>query len=87
MTDGTDGLVLQDPNDVAGLAARIRWLYDNPELRDRLAAQATVTASQFTWDRNGAEMRAIFSEKLNRKGRVEKQPPAYAKQEPPPGRS
>ena len=26
MTDGVDGLILQDPNDVAGLAQRIRWL-------------------------------------------------------------
>jgi len=87
MTDGVDGLVLQDPNDIGGLAAQIRWLYENPELRDRMAAQAAVTASQYTWDRNGLEMRAIFSEKLNRKGRLENQPQAYAKQPPPPGRS
>ena len=30
MTDGVDGLILQDPNDVAGLAERIRWLYEHP---------------------------------------------------------
>jgi glycosyltransferase involved in cell wall biosynthesis len=80
MTDGVDGLVLQDPNDVGGLAAQIRWLYDNPELRDRMAAQAAVTASQYTWDRNGVEMRAIFSEKLNRKGPVELKQQIRAKQ-------
>jgi hypothetical protein len=31
MTDGVDGLILPDPNDVAGLAERIRWLYEHPE--------------------------------------------------------
>jgi UDP-glucose:(heptosyl)LPS alpha-1,3-glucosyltransferase len=69
MTDGFDGLVLQDPNDVAGLAERIRWLYANPELRERMAEQAAITAAQYTWDRNGVEMRAIFAEALSRKRR------------------
>jgi glycosyltransferase involved in cell wall biosynthesis len=50
-----------------GLAARIRMLYENPELRERIAAQAARTASQYTWDRNGVEMRAIFADALERK--------------------
>jgi UDP-glucose:(heptosyl)LPS alpha-1,3-glucosyltransferase len=66
MTDGVDGLVLQDPNDVAGLAEKIRWLYEHPDLRDDMAAQAAITASQYTWDRNGVEMRAIFSKALKK---------------------
>ncbi|MBZ5642544.1 MAG: glycosyltransferase family 4 protein [Acidobacteriia bacterium] len=69
MTDGVDGMVLQDPNDVAGLAGRIRWLYEHPEERERMAEQAAITAGQYTWDRNGVEMRAIFAEALERKGR------------------
>ena len=73
MTDGVDGLVLQDPNDVAGLAERIRWLYEHPEPRERMAEQAAITASQYTWDRNGVEMRAIFAEALSRKGRSDVQ--------------
>ena len=32
-----------------------------------MAAQAAVTASQYTWDRNGVEMRAIFAAALDRK--------------------
>ena len=68
MTDGVDGLILQDPNDVAGLAERIRWLYEHPEERESIAAHAAVTASEYTWDRNGVEMRAIFAERLRRKG-------------------
>jgi glycosyltransferase involved in cell wall biosynthesis len=69
MTDGVDGLILQDPNDVACLAERIRWLYEHPEQRERVAAQAAVTASQYTWDRNGVEMRAIFANALERRTR------------------
>jgi UDP-glucose:(heptosyl)LPS alpha-1,3-glucosyltransferase len=67
MTDGVDGLILQDPNDVAGLAKRIRWLYEHPAERESMAAQAAVTASHYTWERNGVEMRAIFAERLGRK--------------------
>ena len=71
MTDGVDGLVLQDPNDVTGLADRIRWLYEHPELRERMAEQAAITASQYTWDRNGVEMRAIFAKALRRKNGID----------------
>ena len=67
MTDGVDGLILQDPNDVAGLALRIRRLYEHPEERERIAAQAAVTAAEYTWDRNGVEMRAIFADALRRR--------------------
>jgi len=67
MTDGVDGLILQDPNDVAGLAQRIRRLYEHPEERERIAAQAAVTAAEYTWDRNGVEMRAIFADALRRR--------------------
>jgi glycosyltransferase involved in cell wall biosynthesis len=69
MTDGVDGLILQDPNDVAGLAERIRWLYEHPDETHRIAAQAAVTASNYTWDRNGTEMRAIFAEALRLRGK------------------
>ena len=68
MTDGVDGLIVQDPNDVAGLAARIRRLYDEPVLRQRLGEQASLTAQKYTWDRNGEQIRAIFAEALSRKG-------------------
>jgi len=64
MTDGVDGLILLDPNDVAGIAERIRWLYGHPEQRADIAASAAHTASKYTWDRNGVEMRAIFAKKL-----------------------
>ncbi len=74
MTDGADGLIIQDPNDVAGLAARIRRLYEEPVLRQRLAEQASLTAKKYTWDRNGEQIRAIFAEALNRKGHSDVRP-------------
>jgi UDP-glucose:(heptosyl)LPS alpha-1,3-glucosyltransferase len=76
MTDGVDGLILPDPNDVTGLAERIRWLYKHPEQRERIAAQAAVTAGAYTWDRNGVEMRAIFAEAIERKKKQSPDAPA-----------
>jgi UDP-glucose:(heptosyl)LPS alpha-1,3-glucosyltransferase len=68
MTDGVDGLVLEDPNDVEELAAKIRSLYGDPVLRAHLSEQAEQTSQAYTWDRNGEEMRAIFAGALQRKG-------------------
>lgn len=70
ITDGVDGLILQDPNDVAGLAERIRRLYNSPDERQRMAARAALTAAEYTWDRNGVEMRAIFADALNHRQRA-----------------
>ncbi len=67
ITDGVDGLVLEDPNDAAGLAARIRMLYETPEFRERMAREGVETASRYTWERNGREMCAIFADALERK--------------------
>jgi UDP-glucose:(heptosyl)LPS alpha-1,3-glucosyltransferase len=67
ITDGVDGLILQDPNDVAGLGERIRRLYENPEERCRMGERAAETAGKYTWDRNGEEMRAIFHRALTQK--------------------
>jgi glycosyltransferase involved in cell wall biosynthesis len=67
MTNGIDVLILQDPNDIAGLAERARKLYEQPELRERIAEQAAVTAGQYTWDHSGVEMRATFDAALSRK--------------------
>jgi UDP-glucose:(heptosyl)LPS alpha-1,3-glucosyltransferase len=67
MRDGVDGLIIQDPTDVAGLASRIRQLYDDPALRQRLGEQASQTSQAYTWDRNGEQIRAIFAETLSRK--------------------
>jgi glycosyltransferase involved in cell wall biosynthesis len=67
VTDGVDGLILRDPTDAAKLAAMIRHLCGDPELCRRLGEQASITAQQYTWERNGREVASIFEEILRRK--------------------
>jgi UDP-glucose:(heptosyl)LPS alpha-1,3-glucosyltransferase len=60
VTHDVDGLVLEDPTDAAALAQLIRCLYTDAGLRRRLGENAARTAQQLTWERNAAEMRALF---------------------------
>jgi glycosyltransferase involved in cell wall biosynthesis len=76
MTDGLDGLIMQDPNDAADLASKIRMLNDDPALRERMGEEASRTAKKYTLDRNGEQIRAIFADRLNRKGHGELHAPA-----------
>ena len=68
ITDGVDGMILRDPTDSDELAAKIRLLFSDPALRNRLGEQAARTAQQYTWDRNGKEIRAILQGVLHQKG-------------------
>jgi glycosyltransferase involved in cell wall biosynthesis len=70
ITDGVDGLILQDPRDEKTLATMVRRLWEDSELRERLGQSAAVTARQFTWERNARDLRAIFEEILLRKASV-----------------
>ena len=72
---GVDALVLNDPKDAGALAAMIRRLYTDEPFRARLGEEATKTARQYTWERNGRELTAIFEEVLlrKRKSRLEGQ--------------
>jgi len=67
ITNGMDGLILDDPTDSAGLAGMISRLYDDAEFRRKLGERAAETARQYTWERNGRELSAIFDEILRRK--------------------
>ena len=69
ITNGVDGLILEDPADVCALAALIGRLYNDAEFRARLGQRAAETAKQYTWERNGREMTAIFEDILSRKAR------------------
>ena len=74
ITSGANGLVLQDPNDAESLAAMIRRLYEDREFAQQLGDKAAETAQQYTWQRNGRELAAIFEGILRRKMKVETQP-------------
>jgi UDP-glucose:(heptosyl)LPS alpha-1,3-glucosyltransferase len=65
--DGIDALVLNDPKNVAALATMIRRLYTDRPFSERLGEEAAKTARQYTWERNGRELTAIFEEVLLRK--------------------
>lgn len=67
ITDGVDGLILQDPTDAATLAAMIRRLHDDAGFRMRLGENASQTASRYTWQRNGQQLAEVFYDVLRQK--------------------
>jgi glycosyltransferase involved in cell wall biosynthesis len=67
ITDGVDGLILVDPTDASTLSRMIRRLFEDREFRERLGENAAKTAQQYTWERNGRDLAAIFEEILQRK--------------------
>jgi glycosyltransferase involved in cell wall biosynthesis len=67
ITDGRDGLILADPTDAGSLAAMVRRLYEDKEFSARMGKHANETTRQYTWERNGRELGAIFQQLLERK--------------------
>ncbi|MEM1552870.1 MAG: glycosyltransferase family 4 protein [Candidatus Bathyarchaeia archaeon] len=68
ITDGVDGLILNDPRDPDELARLIQRLYMDEEFRKRLGEVAAQTARQYTWERNAQQMHEIFTQVVKRKG-------------------
>jgi len=67
VTNGVDGLVLDDPRDADGLIAMIRRLCDDKQFRDSMGSAAAQTAARYTWEQNARELRVIFEEIASRK--------------------
>jgi UDP-glucose:(heptosyl)LPS alpha-1,3-glucosyltransferase len=67
ITDGVDGLIVQDPNDPKELAAQIRRLFQDPNFRGQLGENAARTSLRYTWDQNGEQMKEIFKNVLRHK--------------------
>ena len=61
--------MLSNARDAAELATMIGHLYEDAEFRNRLGGSAAATMRQYTWERNGRELAAIFDEILERKSR------------------
>lgn len=70
ITNGVDGLILDDASDAASLASMICRLYENPEVRECFGRKAAETMRPFTWEDNARKLTAIFQEVLRRKARV-----------------
>jgi glycosyltransferase involved in cell wall biosynthesis len=66
---GVNGLILDDPTDVEGLAAMVRRLWADKGFRDQLGQEAAESARRFTWERGGRELAAIFEESMREKAR------------------
>ena len=73
ITNEVDGLILDDPTDAKMLATMIRHLYEDEAFRSRLGERAVETVRQYTWERNGLELAAIFREVLLRRSGLEAQ--------------
>jgi glycosyltransferase involved in cell wall biosynthesis len=67
ITEGFDGLIVQDPSNAEELAAQIRRLCQDPNFLRRLGENAANTALRYTWDQNGEQMKEIFTSVLRRK--------------------
>ncbi len=72
VADGENGLLLDDPRDAAGLAALIRRLHEDGELRLRLGRAAVETARRFTWEANAAAMAQQIEQAWKPTGRSER---------------
>jgi glycosyltransferase involved in cell wall biosynthesis len=66
ITDGEDGLILNDPKDAAALAAMIRRLYEDEAFRKQLGERSALTTLKYTWELNGQELAAVFEDALHR---------------------
>jgi glycosyltransferase involved in cell wall biosynthesis len=67
ITDGADGLILDDPTDAEALVTMIRRLSQDSELCNRLGAKAAATTRPYTWERSTRQLAAIFEDVLRRK--------------------
>ncbi|HEV2223901.1 MAG TPA: glycosyltransferase family 4 protein [Candidatus Acidoferrales bacterium] len=70
ISEGENGIVVQDPSDAATLAAKIRLLYESAALRARLSERAISTVQQYTWERNSREFAALLMDALGKKHRA-----------------
>jgi glycosyltransferase involved in cell wall biosynthesis len=64
---GENGLILEDPTDVRGLASLIGNCYENAGMCGEIGLRAAATAREYTWQRNGDRLKKIIDELLEHK--------------------
>ena len=72
ITDGTDGLLLNEPSDINDLATKIDSLLSNAELRKTMGERARETAEKFSWERVTEKTLKVYNSVLKRKRRQQK---------------
>ena len=64
ITEGVNGLLLEDPRDSQGLAEKIRLTFDN-RFRNKLSKNARILAENFTVDKNVEKTLQIYQQVIN----------------------
>lgn len=64
LTHGRDAWLLNDPTDAQELAAALRHLAAEPELREKLGAAGAAAAANFNWPAIAARYEALYEELL-----------------------
>jgi len=67
ITDGVDGLILQDPKNRDELAELIRRLFTLADWRCQMGGNAARAAQQYRWERNAQQTQALLEGVLARK--------------------
>jgi UDP-glucose:(heptosyl)LPS alpha-1,3-glucosyltransferase len=65
---GTDGLLVDDPADTAGLAEAVGSLARDAALRTRLGDAARRKAERYTWDETARQTMAVYQEVVAERG-------------------
>jgi glycosyltransferase involved in cell wall biosynthesis len=68
--DGIGGFVLQDPGDAQALADLLTRLRQDSSLRYAIGEAAAMTALEWTWDRNAAEVWQLLSDVASQKAQL-----------------
>jgi UDP-glucose:(heptosyl)LPS alpha-1,3-glucosyltransferase len=69
ITDGKDGLIMQNPRDHRELAELLRLLCSSPDLREQLGREARITAQRYTWECNAAQTWSFLDEAAAKKAK------------------
>ena len=69
ITDGVDGLLLNEPSDINDLATKIDLLLSNAELRKTMGERARKTAEKHSWERVAEKTLKVYNSVLKRKRR------------------
>ncbi len=67
ITDGADGLLLEDPMDPVEIARKLEALLRDEGLRRRLGRRARLTALQYSWDEVGHRTVEVYERVLSRR--------------------
>lgn len=65
-----DAVIYFDPADTVDICKNMRWLIEDPELRDELSQKAVVRAKAFSWDDSARETARYISELIEERNKV-----------------